>query len=357
MVRFLTPRRTGSQRSPVGNPIRRGPIYVSTTGPPARSATGPGGVPADRVVQVPFAFEQGDGVLIAVLDAEGVHLRLESAPDRSPRPPPARDLVGQRSSRRSAPYSCSSRYWRPPAAAARRRRRSDRASPAARVEDLDGPSCESCSRPFSNCLRLRASFARTRAKISGENLGSSAYSNAVPSQRCPDPQRAGVEQTDHVAGPGFLDHLPFRAEELVGHGEPQRLLLARKARIHAPVEPAASRPARRRAGRGGRDPCSPGSEDESGELRLGRDTALSVDAQAGTRRRASRTKASRNSSTPTSVIADPKNAGDSSPRNTFWWSNGSPAASRSSISSRTLAGPRRPPRGAASRGRRAAPRP
>jgi len=136
---------------------------------------------------------------------------------------------------------------------------------------------------FLELLALRASFARTRRR-SPREPGSSAYSNAVPRRGVPDPQSAGVEQPDHVRRPGFLDHLPLRAEELVRHGEPQRLLIAAGAHP-CPGRTGPSRRAGRRAGRGGRDPCSPDLEDESGELRHRRNHRAPVDAQTGARRR------------------------------------------------------------------------
>ena len=53
-----------------------------------------------------------------------------------------------------------------------------------------------------------------------------------------DAQRPGVEQTDDVARPGFLDDLALRSEELVGHGEAQAALLAHVPHLHAAAEAA-----------------------------------------------------------------------------------------------------------------------
>src|SRR5438128_5966290 len=52
-------------------------------------------MPAAGVVQVPFTLEQGDGVLVAVFDAERIDLLLELVGVEVRARDPAGDLVGQ----------------------------------------------------------------------------------------------------------------------------------------------------------------------------------------------------------------------------------------------------------------------
>src|SRR3954470_13188524 len=248
-------------------------------------------------------------------------------------------VYGSRSRMISAPYSWRSRYCstsscRAPTAP----RMGSRKPPSGRANTWIAPSCESCWRPFSSCLRLRASLLRSRAKISGEKRGSSANSMTGCSQSVSPMRRAPVSKRP-MTSPGYASSMTCRSLPKSWCGMERRMSFS--SRTFRTVMPRSKRPehTRRNASRSRwagsmfawilkTNPLKAG---ESGS------TASPVVVCRAPGGGASPTKAARNSSTPISFQAEPKKAGDSSPRRMRARSNGSPAWARSSTSSASFA--------------------
>src|SRR5262249_318398 len=98
----------------------------------------------------------------------------------------------------------------------------DRIAPpaASGVEDLD----RALLRELLEALLELLALERVLGPDPGEDLRREPgelgiFEGGSLAEGVADAQRAGVEEADHVAGPGLLDHLPVRAEELARRAE------------------------------------------------------------------------------------------------------------------------------------------
>src|SRR5207245_5667900 len=101
-------------------------------------------------------------------------------------------------------------------------------------EDLDRAFLAELQKSLFQLLALE----RVLAAHPRENLGREArqlreLERRAFAERVADAQRARIEKSDDVAGPGLLDHGALRAEQLVRHGAADGRLLAAVAHLPA----------------------------------------------------------------------------------------------------------------------------